>query len=80
MSSPQIDMGYDISNYENVHEPYGTVEDMDVLIAEIHKRGMRLILDLVIKWVIIAPRDGAPTCVLPPRNYLAASGRKANDR
>lgn len=42
-------MGYDISNYENVHKPYGTVEDMDVLIAEIHKRGMRLVLDLVVK-------------------------------
>lgn len=41
-------MGYDISNYEAVHKPYGTVEDMDVLIAECHRRGMRLILDLVV--------------------------------
>lgn len=48
MNSPQIDMGYDISNYEAVHGPYGTVEDMEVLIAECHKRGMRLILDLVV--------------------------------
>ncbi|KAF3770406.1 family 13 glycoside hydrolase [Cryphonectria parasitica EP155] len=46
--SPQIDMGYDISNYEAVHAPYGTVEDMELLISECHKRGMRLILDLVI--------------------------------
>lgn len=46
--SPQVDMGYDISNYEAVHEPYGTVEDMDVLIKECHLRGMRLILDLVV--------------------------------
>ncbi|CAN8096832.1 unnamed protein product [Discula destructiva] len=46
--SPQIDMGYDISNYEAVHAPYGTVADMDALIAACHARGMRLILDLVI--------------------------------
>jgi oligo-1,6-glucosidase len=46
--SPQFDMGYDISNYESVHPPYGTVEDMEVLIQECHRRGMRLILDLVV--------------------------------
>lgn len=40
--------GYDISNYEAVHAPYGTVQDMEVLIEECHKRGMRLILDLVV--------------------------------
>lgn len=46
--SPQDDMGYDISDYENVYPKYGTLEDMDTLIREIHQRGMRLILDLVI--------------------------------
>ncbi|CAJ2507061.1 Uu.00g082470.m01.CDS01 [Anthostomella pinea] len=46
--SPQVDMGYDISNYEAVHAPYGTVQDMEELIAACHARGMRLILDLVI--------------------------------
>ncbi|PSR94647.1 alpha-glucosidase [Coniella lustricola] len=46
--SPQIDMGYDISNYEAVHAPYGTVEDMQELINACHARGMRLILDLVV--------------------------------
>lgn len=46
--SPQEDMGYDISDYESVYPKYGTMEDMDKLIDEIHKRGMRLILDLVI--------------------------------
>jgi alpha-glucosidase/glucan 1,6-alpha-glucosidase len=42
--SPQIDMGYDISNYENVHEPYGTVEDVETLINATHARGMKIIL------------------------------------
>lgn len=46
--SPQVDMGYDISNYEEVHRPYGTVQDMEVLIEACHSRNMRLILDLVI--------------------------------
>ncbi|KAK0711535.1 alpha-glucosidase [Lasiosphaeris hirsuta] len=46
--SPQIDMGYDISNYEEVYAPYGTVKDMDDLIEACHERGMKIILDLVI--------------------------------
>lgn len=46
--SPQIDMGYDVSNYEDVYPPYGTVQDMDTLIRESHARNMRVMLDLVI--------------------------------
>lgn len=46
--SPMADMGYDISDYEVVHEPFGTVADMEDLIAACHARGMHLILDLVI--------------------------------
>ncbi|KAI4729143.1 alpha-glucosidase [Aureobasidium sp. EXF-10728] len=47
-ASPQIDMGYDISDYEAVYPPYGTVQDMEVLIKETHRRNMKIILDLVI--------------------------------
>ncbi|KAL2062018.1 hypothetical protein VTL71DRAFT_6284 [Oculimacula yallundae] len=46
--SPQVDMGYDISNYEDVYPPYGTLADMELLIQESHARGMRVMLDLVI--------------------------------
>ena len=46
--SPQVDMGYDISDYEKVYPPYGTLEDMEQLIKECHSRGMRIILDLVV--------------------------------
>ncbi|SNX85369.1 probable maltase [Melanopsichium pennsylvanicum] len=46
--SPQVDMGYDISDYESVYPPYGTVADMDELIKQCHTRGLKLILDLVI--------------------------------
>ncbi|KAK0623635.1 glycoside hydrolase superfamily [Immersiella caudata] len=46
--SPQVDMGYDISDYEKVFPSYGTVKDMEDLIEACHSRGMKLILDLVI--------------------------------
>lgn len=46
--SPQVDMGYDISNYEEVYAPYGTVSDMERLIERAHSLGMRVLLDLVI--------------------------------
>ncbi|KAF3765303.1 family 13 glycoside hydrolase [Cryphonectria parasitica EP155] len=46
--SPQVDMGYDISNYEDVYGPYGTLADMEQLIRECHDRGLRIMLDLVI--------------------------------
>lgn len=57
--SPQVDMGYDISDYENVFPPYGTVDEMEHLIQECHSRGMRILLDLVVNhtsdqvWLII---------------------------
>lgn len=47
-SSPQHDMGYDISDYESVHPPYGTVEDMEAIFAACHEREMKVLLDLVI--------------------------------
>ncbi|KAL2840057.1 glycoside hydrolase [Aspergillus pseudoustus] len=47
-ASPQCDMGYDISDYEAVYPPYGTVDDMERLITECHARSLRVLLDLVI--------------------------------
>ncbi|WVF67417.1 hypothetical protein IAT40_002173 [Kwoniella sp. CBS 6097] len=46
--SPQVDMGYDVSDYCDIHRPYGTVHDVEVLIEELHKRDMKLLLDLVV--------------------------------
>ncbi|KNG88796.1 alpha-glucosidase [Aspergillus nomiae NRRL 13137] len=46
--SPMHDMGYDVSDYENVLPAYGTVGDIERLIDACHERGMKLILDLVI--------------------------------
>ncbi|HYO54961.1 alpha-amylase family glycosyl hydrolase [Archangium sp.] len=40
--------GYDVVDYERIHPDYGTVEDFERLCAEAHRRGMRVIVDLVI--------------------------------
>lgn len=45
--SPNEDNGYDVADYCDIMEEFGTMEDMDQLIDELHKRGMKLILDLV---------------------------------
>ncbi|KAJ2980413.1 hypothetical protein NQ176_g2664 [Zarea fungicola] len=46
--SPQKDMGYDVSDYQAVYAPYGTVDDVDTLVAECHARNIKVILDLVV--------------------------------
>ena len=46
--SPQADNGYDISDYRGVDPMFGTLADFDVLLAEIHRRGMKLMMDLVV--------------------------------
>ena len=46
--SPQADFGYDISNYRAVDPQYGTMADFDRLLAETKKRGMHIVLDMVL--------------------------------
>ncbi|AUO15600.1 glycoside hydrolase family 13 protein [Clostridium taeniosporum] len=57
--SPNDDNGYDISDYQDIMEDFGTMADFDDLLEEVHKREMKLIIDLVInhtsdehKWFI----------------------------
>ncbi len=57
--SPQIDFGYDISDYENIAPEYGTLADFDELIKEAKARNIKIIMDLVMnhtsdkhKWFI----------------------------
>lgn len=46
--SPNDDNGYDISDYQDIMDEFGTMDDFNLLLEEVHKRGMKLILDLVI--------------------------------
>ncbi len=46
--SPQDDNGYDISDYQDVEPVFGNLDDFDELLAAVHDRGMRLVMDLVV--------------------------------
>ena len=46
--SPQEDNGYDISNYRDIYKPFGTLDDFKKMLDGMHKRGIRLIMDLVV--------------------------------
>src|SRR5436190_24017893 len=45
--SPQVDFGYDVSDYENIDPMYGTLADFDRLASEAKKRNIRIIMDFV---------------------------------
>lgn len=47
-TSPNDDNGYDISDYQDIMADFGTLEDFDRLLEEAHKRGLRILLDLVL--------------------------------
>nr|WP_253743333.1 alpha-glucosidase [Herbiconiux sp. SALV-R1] len=46
--SPQADNGYDISDYQDIDPVFGTLADFDELLEEVHRRGMKLVMDLVV--------------------------------
>ena len=67
-ASPQADNGYDISDYRSVDPLFGTLEQLDQLIAALHERGIKLLMDLVVNhtsdehpWFLdsASGRDGA---------------------
>ncbi|GAA0327940.1 oligo-1,6-glucosidase [Bacillus carboniphilus] len=46
--SPNDDNGYDISDYRNIMDEFGTMQDWEKLLAEMHQRGIKLVMDLVV--------------------------------
>ncbi len=78
--SPLRDDGYDIADYENVHPSYGTLADFDRLVEEAHRRGIRIITELVINhtsdqhpWFQAARRAPAGS---PERDFYVWSDTK----
>jgi alpha-glucosidase len=62
--SPMADFGYDVSDYCDIHPIFGTLEEFDALLGEVHTRGMKLILDFVPNhssdqhpWFVASRRD-----------------------
>lgn len=48
LASPQVDMGYDISDYRDIDPRYGTMADHDALIKGLHDRELKYVMDLVV--------------------------------
>ncbi len=46
--SPNDDMGYDISDYRDIMDEFGTIADWEELLAGLHERGIKLVMDLVV--------------------------------
>lgn len=70
--SPNVDNGYDISDYKAIAPEFGTMADFELLLSEMHRHGLRLIMDMVFNhtsdqhpWFQQAIRDPAS----PYRNY-----------
>ena len=82
-ASPQDDNGYDISDYQAVDPVFGTLEDLDELVAALHERGMKLVMDLVVNhtsdehpWFVESRDPSSPKrdwyWWRPPRDGMAA--------
>ena len=84
--SPNADNGYDIADYQAINPEYGTMADMDELIAAAKQRGIRIVMDLVVNhtsdehpWFVAAKAD--PTA--PTRDFYVwadpVDGHAPND-
>ena len=81
--SPQKDNGYDISNYLDIYPPFGNMGDFKKMLSEMHKRGIRLIMDLVVnhtsdqhQWFKEAIKDKSS----PYRDYYIIRKGKKNGK
>lgn len=79
--SPNADMGYDIRDYEKIMEEFGTLADFDVLVEELHRRDIKLVMDLVVNhssdehaWFVSSRRSKSD----PYRDYYIWRDGKGN--
>lgn len=84
--SPNADMGYDIRDYEQIMREFGTMEDFELLLTELHRRDIKLVMDLVINhssdehpWFVEAKKSKDSPC----RDYYiwrdGKDGREPNN-
>ena len=81
--SPQVDFGYDVSDYENIDPMYGTLADFDHLAADAKKRNIRIVMDYVInhtsdqhKWFV----ESKSSKTSPYRNWYIWRDGQGPDR
>jgi alpha-glucosidase len=81
--SPNADWGYDVSDHRAIHPDFGTLDDFDSLVEAAHRRGVRVLLDLIPShtsiehpWFRERP-DWYTWADEPPNNWLAAFGGRA---
>ena len=67
-------MGYDIADYKAIDPIYGSVEDIDVLISELKKRGMKLMMDLVVNHTSDEVQDKHFNACRLPRSHFRLVG------
>ena len=77
--SPNDDNGYDISDYQAIMEEFGTLEDLERLLEEAHKRGLKIVMDLVVNhtsdehaWFVESRKSREN----PHRDYYIWKGRQ----
>jgi alpha-glucosidase len=81
--SPNDDNGYDISDYQDIMDDFGTMDDFDALLKEVHARDMKLIIDLVLnhtsdehRWFI----ESRSSIENPKRDwYIWRDGKKGKE-
>jgi alpha-glucosidase len=86
--SPQADLGYDVSDYEDIDPLFGSVADVDLLLTEAHKRNLIVLLDIVLCHTSIEHRwflERKDWYVryhgeVPPNNWISAFGGSAWSR
>ena len=82
--SPDYDYGYDISDYEDIDEKFGTMEDFDELLRLCHEKGLRVIMDMVLNHTSIEHpwfREAISDPDSPYRDYyIIRKGRYENGK
>ena len=82
--SPDYDYGYDISDYRNIDEKFGTMADFERLVDECHKRDIKVIMDMVVNHTSIEHpwfKEALSSADSPYRDYyIFAKGKKEGDK